>query len=879
MRIGPYETLSEIGRGGFGTVYRARREDEARDVALKVLRHPGGGPDPEDVRRFRREIELLRTLDHPGIVRVLDAAREDETPFWVALDLIEGESLAARLAAETLPWREAVAIVRDVADALGHAHARGILHRDVKPENILLGRKVGGNRSAKRDAGGSGAERRDRGEVESAEPPPARSAPAAADASGVPAPDPQVGERAPEGAYLTDFGLARRIATGSKLTRTGFTVGTPEYMSPEQARGETGSLTPAADVWGLGCVLYEALAGRTPFGDVAGAGSPDVATLVGAILSREPTPIRRLRPDLPPALARVLAAALAKDPRRRYGDAWALRDDLEQVLRGKRPRAPRPPAPRLLTGALVLAAAFVTAGLLARGVADRSRAAPAAGDPALSAAGRARALRESAPAEAVRLLAQALECAPARHDWRLERGRLLWGLGDEAGARAEWGRVPEGVPEAAAARLDEALIVFFRLEDPAARREAVPRLEAVAQGGGPEAALARGALSIERGAWPEARETLRSREGWQASILRAYVEEFDPAGDRAAAARHYAEALRGGIPLAWAHHNRGYLLYEQRDYRGAMEALDAALRIRPSLPQSLCYRGLSRSKLGDDAGAVRDLDAAIGAKPDYARALAGRAEARRSLGDARGALEDLDAAVRARPGDAAALRLRAQLRHQQGDLAGADRDLTDAMRADPGHPDTLYRRGKLRADRGDREGALADLDAAILARPRDAAALGVRGVLRRAGGDLRGALGDLEAAHAEDPDSAEHLANLAFVRRDLGDPDGAVRDLTEALRRVPDDPVLLTNRGNAHLERRDLEAAERDHRAALRAKPDFAEGHANLGNLLEEREDWMGAAAEFREFLRLAPAHPAAAQFRARLAACEESGKAAGGRK
>ncbi len=143
MNIGHYETLSELGRGGFATVYRARDTRDGREVALKVMRTGEGAPGPEELRRFKREIELTRTLDHPGIVHVLDSAAEGEAPFWVALELIEGEPLSAVIAREPLPWREAVQIARDVADALAAAHAKGILHRDVKPGNILIGRRVG----------------------------------------------------------------------------------------------------------------------------------------------------------------------------------------------------------------------------------------------------------------------------------------------------------------------------------------------------------------------------------------------------------------------------------------------------------------------------------------------------------------------------------------------------------------------------------------------------------------------------------------------------------------------------------------------------------------------------------------------------------------
>ncbi|MCI0342309.1 MAG: protein kinase, partial [Planctomycetales bacterium] len=137
----------------------------------------------------------------------------------------------------------------------------------------------------------------------------------------------------PSRPFLTDFGLARTIATGSKLTRTGQALGTPEYMSPEQARGEVSSLAPATDVWGAGGVLYEMLAGRAPF-----EGSSAMA-VVGNVLLREPAGIRSLRPEVPRSVERILGACLAKDPSARYAGGAALRDDLDRALRGERPRA------------------------------------------------------------------------------------------------------------------------------------------------------------------------------------------------------------------------------------------------------------------------------------------------------------------------------------------------------------------------------------------------------------------------------------------------------------------------------------------------------------------------------------------------------------
>ncbi|MCI0342158.1 MAG: serine/threonine protein kinase, partial [Planctomycetales bacterium] len=453
--IGPYQILSELGRGGFATVFRARDSRDGRDVALKVLRAVEGRPGPDEIRRFRREVEAARALDHPGIVRVLDASPEGVEPPWVALELVEGESLAARIAREPLPWREAVTIARDVADALAHAHAKGILHRDLKPSNLLLDREGG--------------------------------------------------------LHVVDFGLAKLTAHGSKLTRTGQALGTPAYMSPEQARGDVSSLTPATDVWSLGCVLYEMLAGRRPF-----EGESDPA-VVGNVLLAEPPSLRALRGDVPEGVERVVRVCLGKRVGDRYPDAAALRDDLDRVLRGERPKARVPVGRRWKAAAAALASGAAAWGAVA---VWRREDAPApiptasapSGVEALAA--KARALRQSDPRRAAEILREVLDCTPSRADLLVERGLLLWAVGENAGARDEWGRVPPGSSEGPKARLLLGLEAFFRLEG----AEAMPHLLALQETPGRFGSLARAAILAMDGDGPGAREALSGMEGWEAHL-------------------------------------------------------------------------------------------------------------------------------------------------------------------------------------------------------------------------------------------------------------------------------------------------------------------------------------------------------------------------
>jgi serine/threonine-protein kinase len=258
-----YAIERELGRGGMATVYLARDLRHDRPVALKVL-HPdlSASLGPE---RFQREIRLAARLQHPHILSVHDSGEVPGTAgtppiLWFAMPFVEGESLRERLARERqLPLEDALRIGREAADALEYAHRHGIIHRDIKPENILL--------------------------------------------SG-------------DHALVADFGIARALAgpTESQLTETGTTVGTPAYMSPEQAAGER-AIDHRSDIYSLACVLYEALAGEPPFT------GPTAQSIIARRFTETPRPLRELRETVPAAIERAVAKALAKSPADRFGSA------------------------------------------------------------------------------------------------------------------------------------------------------------------------------------------------------------------------------------------------------------------------------------------------------------------------------------------------------------------------------------------------------------------------------------------------------------------------------------------------------------------------------------------------------------------------------
>ncbi len=661
-------------------------------------------------------------------------------------------------------------------------------------------------------------------------------------------------------ASLTDFGLARTVATGSKLTRTGEALGTPAYMSPEQARGEAAALTAATDVWGLGCVLFETLAGRSPWQGE----SP--AALVGKVLFERVPPIRGFRPDAPAGLARVLRKALAKDPRRRYGDAAALRDDLDRVLAGRSPRArSRTPAAALVASA---------AGLVALAVLARGGAAPGpanAVEPGTEAlAARAETLARADPRAAADLLARALDAAPTRHDWRVRRGLLLWALGENGAAREEWSRVLPEADEGPAARLYLGLEALFRAEGRFLRADqARPHLEVAARAPGREGRLARAALALARQDWRTMGEEIGSETGWEAHLLRAYAATLAPDGS-AEAVRRYSDALASGMPFAWAYHHRGVARLAIRDFAGAEEDFTEALRIVPGLADPRMARARARIELGRADEAEDDLARAVAADSTLGPAAGTvRATILERRGDLAGAVAILDEALRQQPADYAARMNRGRLRLRSGNVAGAVEDFDVAVAAKPGEPLAFSNRAEARRLSGDRAGASEDCETALRLRPAFPSALVNRGVLRIEGGDLSAGIQDLTEALRRDPDNPEALAARSVARIATGDLAAAIEDCEAALRIVPGQPMALANRGRARRETGDLPGSEADYQAAIRAAPSVASFHSGLAVTRHRRRDWSGATESLREFLRLAPEDPWVPTARAMLADCE----------
>jgi serine/threonine-protein kinase len=269
--VGGYEILAELGRGGMGVVYKARQVSLNRPVALKMIL-AGAHASPVVRMRFRREAEAVAHLQHPNIVQIYEIGEEGDCPFF-SLEFVAGGALAQKLADGLPSAQQAAEWVETLARAVHFAHQHGIVHRDLKPKNVVL------------------------------------------TADGV--------------LKITDFGLAKQLHTDVTQTRSGDTAGTPSYMAPEQASGQTHAIGPLSDVYALGAILYEMLTGRPPF-----LGETPLDTLL-QVRQQEPAPPRGLNPRLDRGLETICLKCLAKQPALRYASAEALADDLKRWRSGE----------------------------------------------------------------------------------------------------------------------------------------------------------------------------------------------------------------------------------------------------------------------------------------------------------------------------------------------------------------------------------------------------------------------------------------------------------------------------------------------------------------------------------------------------------------
>jgi len=693
--LGHYRLLEAIGRGGMGVVYAALDTRLGRRVAVKLVSEGAG----EELRaRFRREARSMARLGkHPNLVQIHDVG-EDGGRVYLVMDLVPGPTLAHLLREGPLAPARAAAIGEKVARALAHLHAHGLVHRDVKPSNVLLG------------------------------------------ADGEP--------------QLSDLGLVLDAGDGERLSATGAILGTPSYMAPEQAESP-GAVDARADVYGAGALLYHAVTGRPPFD------GESWAMTVALVLEGSPPRPRALAREVGRDLEAVIERAIEREPGRRYPSAQALADDLGRAARGEAVQArPRPLWRRALVSsrrsplraALAMLALVLVAGLAAAfpGYLEAGRRAEAEALRAQAESVRAGAAALGTTEAKLEALGRAIALDPL--SWRA--------FADRAQARVDAIEERERVNEKFAARYpsqetaQEALLDCDRALalEPEASRVLLSRAELkerLGDAAGAEEDHAR-FTALERDA--ASAYVGRGRRRWEFGDRAGAIALLDRAqrlapdalepylfrgpmlaetGKFDAAIADYDRAIERDPRNAKLHYGRAHLRqYYKRDVKGALQGFTDALALDPSDANNFFARGNLRRMVRPP-----DLDGAIA---DYRRAI------------------ELSATIN---GPATNLGI---LLSQRGEQAEARVAFTEAIRRDPRFGMNYFGRAMtyLEGEARDAKAALADLDLACEREAKEPLPFWRRGALREEAGDLEGAIADYQVALARIPEGNRQRQGL-----------------------------------------------------------------------------------------------------------------------
>ncbi len=846
--FGRYQLLVELGRGGMGVVWKAWDSQLQRSVALKLIRSATLA-DSAEIDRFLREARAAARLRHPNIVPVHDVGEIDGQHYFTC-DFVEGESLEAARKRETLPPRRAIALVKTVAEALHHAHGEGIVHRDVKPANILLDRE------------------------------------------GRP--------------FVTDFGLAKEVGTGSSgPTLSGQILGTPAFMSPEQADGRIHEIGPASDQWSLGVTLYLLLTDVLPFN------GQSMSDLVHAIREEEPISPTTWNKKLHADAQTIVLKTLEKDPGRRYASLADLSADLGRYLDGEpiqaRPlsvvsrlarRAWKRRTSLLVASAIVLGlGAWVVAWQAGKGKEQLVSEKTAVERRLEKVQAISRVLdRWSALYGALGEIQACAEDDALSDGEKLGKLDRLWGPVEEfikgtppdaasqatMLALAGWamgmaGRDVEGLEAIRKAQSTDSEVPYGFLMEALVHLDRYVRAQPLPRAVFSEAGLVFGAAPPEPPEMAEERRAIApllqrageaafwGREG--AEAVASALEGIDrmASGDYAAVQAAVTRSLAAPelkVQQTILRLARAQARYFAGDLKGASEDVDALMEAYPRSAVLLLHRAefLMAEAARRGAGASEAMASARSAysrvlelKPRCGDAFYGRAQVRLDQGDLAGARDDFLEALREMPREAAGHAGLGCAHFRLGDIQKAIACFDEAIRIDDGSASTFVNRSLARREAGLLEGAIEDATRAIEIEPRCAGAYNNRATARVDSGDLKGALADLDEAIQIGQVPAATWFNRGRVKDDLGDLDGAMEDLTRAIDTDEGLAEAWFARASVRISKRDPRGALSDLSRAVAVDPSYEDAWFVRGYVRMMEKDREGAIGDFRKALDVAP--------------------------
>jgi tetratricopeptide (TPR) repeat protein len=813
-RVGNYEILGELGRGGMGVVYKARDLQLKRVVALKMVL-AGAHAGAQDMARFRAEAEAAARLQHTNIVQIYEVGEQEGYPYF-SLEFVDGKSLAQKLLGIPLPDKQAAEMTEQLARAMDTAHKRGVVHRDLKPGNVML------------------------------------------TSDGVP--------------KITDFGLAKRLDDNTGQTATGTVMGTPSYMAPEQAMGNIKAIGPAADTYALGAMLYEMLTGRPPFQ------AATMIDTLDQVCHDEPVPPSRLQPKLPRDLETICLKCLQKEAAKRYDSAMALADDLGRFLRDEPIRARptsaweravkwarRRPAIVALIGVSALALLSIVVLIIWQNA--NLQVEVKAAREAQEEATRGEQLAK-VRADVEQLLRQG-ELAYRDQNWQ-EASRRFTAALDRIGEEAEL----DDVRTQARDWLEK---TRPRVRDAEAYRKARDRYDRFrkffddarfhetlftgADAGANRATARTEALQALKlfGVTPDSKDPPQ--------VDPAY---FNAAEKAEITAKTYALLLL--LAEAEARTMPQEPLPERRRKAAqALAILDRATKLELPLTKAFyLQRARYLAQSGDAAGAKKDLEAATQLKPsaelDYF--LTGSDAYHR--GDLPSAIRDFEQALRLQPDAFWPQYLLAicYLKSQRPTEAKAS--LTACLGRRPDFVWAYLLRGFAESELGNFEAAEADFQNALDRRPNPADQYGMyvyRGVMRLRKGQLDEAAADFQKAIALQPNAYPAYVNLAQVYQKQDKADAAIQQFDQAIRLDPNQAALYRNRARLQRDRKNLPAALQDLDRAIALETgagpsaELLEDQLERGRLLMQT-DKAAAVDTFDQAIKINPEYAPAHRLR-----------------